>query len=249
MLFLLRKLRRSFFLPGKLRTYLAYAIGEVILIVIGILIAVQIGDWKEARNLEGQRVQLVDNLTTDFQTNLVNLDIALERTDEIMQNFDQFLIDIFDDEKHLTLQEIQYMSNFALAGMEFRPLLGAYRSAITSGSFSLIRNSDLSELIRNFEEQSAAFQSHNELGRQDFFFGGISRLRAKLGSLASLQPEDTPHPDAFIYSDEYYHDFLRQKDVYSILENLYTLKKVRQESLLDLNDLTKEILYSLEALD
>jgi hypothetical protein len=42
MLFILRKLRRSFFLPGKLRTYLAYAIGEILLIVIGILVALQI---------------------------------------------------------------------------------------------------------------------------------------------------------------------------------------------------------------
>jgi len=56
MLFILRKLRRSFFLPGKLRTYLAYAIGEILLIVIGILVALQIlkffhGGWTEILGL------------------------------------------------------------------------------------------------------------------------------------------------------------------------------------------------------
>ena len=55
MLFLLRKLRKSFFLPGKLRTYMAYALGEIVLIVVGILIAVQIGDWKEAGQ---QRIEI-----------------------------------------------------------------------------------------------------------------------------------------------------------------------------------------------
>jgi hypothetical protein len=42
MLFIFRKLRKSFFLPGKARTYLAYALGEIVLIVVGILIAVGI---------------------------------------------------------------------------------------------------------------------------------------------------------------------------------------------------------------
>ncbi|QXD25802.1 hypothetical protein F7C95_07935 [Opitutia bacterium ISCC 51] len=45
MLFIFRKLRRSFFQPGKFRTYIAYAIGEILLIVIGILIALQIQNW------------------------------------------------------------------------------------------------------------------------------------------------------------------------------------------------------------
>jgi hypothetical protein len=43
MLFIFRKIRRSFFLPGKVRTYLAYALGEIALIMVGILLALQIG--------------------------------------------------------------------------------------------------------------------------------------------------------------------------------------------------------------
>ena len=59
MLFIFRKIRRSFFLPGKVRTYLAYAVGEIILIVVGILIAVQIGDWKEEAKVGRQRQTLI----------------------------------------------------------------------------------------------------------------------------------------------------------------------------------------------
>ena len=47
MLFIFRKLRRSFFLPGKVRTYLAYAVGEIALIMIGILLALQISEWNQ----------------------------------------------------------------------------------------------------------------------------------------------------------------------------------------------------------
>ncbi len=44
MLLILRKIRRSFFLPGKVKTYLAYAVGEIVLIVVGILLALQISE-------------------------------------------------------------------------------------------------------------------------------------------------------------------------------------------------------------
>ena len=64
MLFIFRKLRRSFFLPGKLRTYLAYAVGEILLIVIGILIAVQIGDWKERGKLRAYEISILREISS-----------------------------------------------------------------------------------------------------------------------------------------------------------------------------------------
>jgi hypothetical protein len=45
MLFIFRKLRRSFFLPGKVRTYVAYAVGEISLIMVGILLAFSVDAW------------------------------------------------------------------------------------------------------------------------------------------------------------------------------------------------------------
>ena len=58
MLFIFRKLRRSFFLPGKVRTYVAYAIGEIVLIVVGIMIALEANEWKEEHRdrIEGKEV-------------------------------------------------------------------------------------------------------------------------------------------------------------------------------------------------
>ena len=44
-----REDRRSMFEKNKLGKYVSYAIGEVILVVIGILIAVNINNWNEQR--------------------------------------------------------------------------------------------------------------------------------------------------------------------------------------------------------
>ena len=54
MRFLLRQIRRKLMNENKASTYLLYALGEVFLVVIGILIAVQIDNWNEARKESNQ---------------------------------------------------------------------------------------------------------------------------------------------------------------------------------------------------
>jgi len=51
MINLLRGIRQNLLSENKLSTYLIYAIAEVLLVVFGILIAIQIDSWNEDRNL------------------------------------------------------------------------------------------------------------------------------------------------------------------------------------------------------
>lgn len=52
MLLLLRKLKHDHFMKKKMRKYLLYGVGEVLLIIIGILIALQIDNWNTERQQE-----------------------------------------------------------------------------------------------------------------------------------------------------------------------------------------------------
>ena len=53
MLRFFRHIRRNLFLEGKVSRYFGYAVGEIVLIVVGILIALQISDWSdEQKELE-----------------------------------------------------------------------------------------------------------------------------------------------------------------------------------------------------
>ena len=49
MLRFFRHIRQKLFLEGRVSKYLGYALGEIVLIVVGILIAVQIGEWNRER--------------------------------------------------------------------------------------------------------------------------------------------------------------------------------------------------------
>ena len=71
MLFLLRQIRRKLLTENKVTTYILYAVGEIFLVVIGILIAVSIDNWNDERIKQEEgieyRKRLIDNLITDNQ--------------------------------------------------------------------------------------------------------------------------------------------------------------------------------------
>ena len=56
----------------QVSTYLKYALGEVLLVMIGILLALQVNTWNENRkNLERERI-ILEELNNDFTQNLEN---------------------------------------------------------------------------------------------------------------------------------------------------------------------------------
>ena len=69
-----RKIKQNLLAEGKTGKYLKYAIGEIILVVIGILIALQINNWNENRKLRNQEKELLTQLQSEYQSNLDQLD-------------------------------------------------------------------------------------------------------------------------------------------------------------------------------
>ena len=74
-----RKIRQNLLSEGKTGKYFKYAIGEIILVVIGILIALQINNWNETKKLEELKhvyyQQLLKDLNKDkeYITEKINL--------------------------------------------------------------------------------------------------------------------------------------------------------------------------------
>ncbi|TDQ16640.1 hypothetical protein DFQ04_2762 [Algoriphagus boseongensis] len=65
-----RKIRQSLLSDGKIGKYLKYAVGEIVLVVIGILIALQLNNWnenrKEDRQLKGYLHKISQNVSQDI---------------------------------------------------------------------------------------------------------------------------------------------------------------------------------------
>ena len=74
-----RKIRQNLLTKNKNSEYLKYAVGEIILVVIGILIALSINNWNEERNnFQKQELltkNIIEDLKLDFKFNTCFVDI------------------------------------------------------------------------------------------------------------------------------------------------------------------------------
>lgn len=62
-----RKIRKRFLSEGKFSKYLLYALGEIILVVIGILIALQVNDWNLERKQNEQEIKMLNELLMNLR--------------------------------------------------------------------------------------------------------------------------------------------------------------------------------------
>ncbi|MCA0133800.1 DUF6090 family protein [Winogradskyella alexanderae] len=69
-----RHIRKSLLEQNKMGKYFKYAIGEILLVVIGILIALQINNWNENRKLRLVELELLENIKSDLMQSKISID-------------------------------------------------------------------------------------------------------------------------------------------------------------------------------
>ena len=80
-----RRIRQKLLSENRFSKYLLYAIGEIILVVIGILIALQINNWNENRKVHSNQLKYLDLLKNEALTNLASLDTHLDVIKELAE--------------------------------------------------------------------------------------------------------------------------------------------------------------------
>ena len=76
---------------NKTTNYLKYAIGEIVLVVIGILIALQVNNWNEHKKLDSQFKTSIENLYNSITFDVENFQILLKETDKDVEMIPQVL--------------------------------------------------------------------------------------------------------------------------------------------------------------
>ena len=148
---LFRSIRLKLVNEGRLVRYLSYAIGEVVLIIVGILIALQINDWNQAREdaiLEREYLaRLAVDLEEDIEYFTQSLELNRERKSQVneiasvlndIKASDSELLDAMD----LWFDQTNRRNQFLVANSTFDELS-------TTGNLDLISNRDLRAKIVN----------------------------------------------------------------------------------------------------
>ena len=172
MLKFFRRIRKRLLESGKIRNYSLYAIGEIVLVVIGILIALQINNWNENRKEKAIAADYLTALKNEFQANIADLERVIVEADSVFKNS----LSIFQNftktngKPNLTEKEINTFLVTALHQVEFRPQMGVINDIINSGKTSLFKNDTLRNFISSWEGAIQIIQGYEVSlhGGQDF---------------------------------------------------------------------------------
>jgi len=148
-----RKIRQRLLSENKTGTYFKYAIGEIVLVVIGILIALQINNnntYNEQRRLE--QTYLL-SLQSEFVTNLEKINNCLTENSNQVKAVEK-MFTLFDTNVRDTISEKETSAIIysVFKGVAtYIPSKGVLTDIISSGNLNLIRNDALRQKIASFE--------------------------------------------------------------------------------------------------
>lgn len=174
MFLILRKIKKTLFSQGKFRSYLLYAFGEMILVVIGILIALQIDNW----NSEKQKMESLQSYLSVIAGN-INDDLA--EVDSIRSMRETALELSFRaslnqwKQSSLSATEVAFAShalNQASELLYFNANMGGYEALKNSGVLDRMQGKDLEALLYDYYDTVNRIahdeENHNEFLRNHY---------------------------------------------------------------------------------
>ncbi|MDT0554102.1 DUF6090 family protein [Urechidicola vernalis] len=153
-----RQIRKSLLLENKTGKYFKYAIGEIVLVVIGILIALSINNWNQNQKNIAKKAVLLKALKIEFTSNLKQIDTVLYYDQNVIK-YTQKLLQLDSKKSIITLTDsLPIWIQNSDTRWTFDPLNGALRSGISSGEIHLINNDSLSNLLFGWSDFISDFK-------------------------------------------------------------------------------------------
>lgn len=146
MIKLFRQIRQNLLAEGKTTKYFKYAIGEIILVVIGILIALQLNIQKEAAKERKVTEQLLMGVKADLQLEVERIDFLQSYYGEVTDGIQTILLNFQGKESNTNEELGQYFLN-TFEFRKFSKFNTNYQTLYRSSLLQEIADKQLSEDI------------------------------------------------------------------------------------------------------
>ncbi len=157
---LLRKLRKNLIALGKFKSYFVYALGEIVLIVIGISIAWKINNLNEIRKSNISEQKIYANLNEELNTNLSSLSGLIDEYPQTITYLENSLSYVGQNPNELTQGAKDTIIN--IFDNEVNLLDGFINSIVNTNKFEFIESAELKDLIIRYPNKIQDFKEQDE---------------------------------------------------------------------------------------
>ena len=152
MILLFRKIRQKLLTQNKFSKYLLYAIGEIALVMIGILLALQINNRNEDAKNRATEATYLSSLHQDFLSNKEKFSSALETFEEAKIALDSvYKYNLIMTDSNWD-QMRRWINHAFFNPQTFEPMTGTIDGLLSSGRIELIQNDTLKRLILSWND-------------------------------------------------------------------------------------------------
>ena len=144
-----RKIRQKLLSENKFSKYLLYAIGEIILVVIGILIALQINNLNEESKKRKEEISILQNLSLDIDNDLLQHQANIDETLTYSKRLNSLYQSILNKENDSIDKIFPYL--FGATNVPFfKVKTSTIDESLSSGKFTYIQNDSLRDNISSY---------------------------------------------------------------------------------------------------
>ncbi len=150
MIKLFNKIRSQLIGEGRMRKYLFYAIGEVLLVMVGILLALQFNNWNTEKENKKKEHWYLNNLVEDIHYQQQDLKDLQAHYIECIEIGKSILMDYNQKYRFSDVDSLDAKLNTLMITDNFPYINNTYEELVSSGQLGLIQNKDLSTDIIDY---------------------------------------------------------------------------------------------------
>lgn len=222
-----RKIRGEIVLGQKTRRYASYAVGELVLVVLGILIALQINNWNEDRLEQQQIADYAYALIKDLERDLAMIEVIKSEIDVLIEKIDTLAAYI----ENRSIEDVRNIDLYYLMRAPFYRPYAWNRTALeqikSSGALPQMKNQELAEKISAYE----AFTKHLD-GDYDFDRTVGTNAVALAGTVIDMNYQNvhkdfgSGSPKSFSFPDSPFHAAYEDSNLYLLTDNMEDIRVV-----------------------
>lgn len=222
-----RRIRQKLLTESKFSKYLLYAIGEIILVVIGILIALQINNWNEERKLKNEERELLTNLNLSYTRKLNELENKNFTRAENIKGINKLLNDISNQKRSIPDDEMFKILGNLFIWNTVNEEFSVLEMLFNSGRINTISNDSLkAKLISWPDNMEEMYEEQRVI--QDLVVNKLNPLISNYVSTSNLansfvikssleiSPPPSPYPNDFtgLLNDRAFESLISEKKLY-----------------------------------
>ncbi len=142
-----RHIRKSLLEQNKMGKYFKYAIGEIILVMIGILLALQVNNWNNNRIAQNEEKEVIAKLHNDFLENKKNLNTYLDGLSRKMDSQITLMNFIGTSKEELYKHNLDSLFYVSFGAPEIAFADNTIKNIMQSGKLNILKNKKITDLL------------------------------------------------------------------------------------------------------